>query len=100
MAGNVWYARDWYVPGHLPHPATDPQGPDMTQAARYAGAAGPSVVIKGGSYLCAPNFCACYRPAARQSQELGLGASHLGFRTVLTVRREADARLYQGQRSR
>jgi formylglycine-generating enzyme required for sulfatase activity len=41
------------------------------------------VVIKGGSWLCAPNFCARYRPAARQSQELGLGASHLGFRTIL-----------------
>ena len=49
--------------------------------------AGPSVVIKGGSYLCAPNFCARYRPAARQPQELGLGASHLGFRTVLNGRR-------------
>jgi formylglycine-generating enzyme len=44
------------------------------------------VVIKGGSYLCAPNFCARYRPAARQPQELGLGASHLGFRTLLNAR--------------
>ena len=84
MAGNVWeYARDWYVPEHPPSPATDPQGPDMALAAQYAGPTGPSVVIKGGSYLCAPNFCARYRPAARQPQELSLGASHLGFRTVL-----------------
>ena len=46
-------------------------------------------MIKGGSYLCAPNFCARYRPAARQPQELGLGASHLGFRTVLNAASES-----------
>lgn len=37
-------------------------------------------VIKGGSYLCAANYCARYRPAARQFQELDLGTNHLGFR--------------------
>jgi formylglycine-generating enzyme required for sulfatase activity len=40
-------------------------------------------VIKGGSYLCASNYCARYRPAARQPQETDLGAAHLGFRVVL-----------------
>jgi formylglycine-generating enzyme required for sulfatase activity len=40
-------------------------------------------VIKGGSFLCAPNYCLRYRPAARQPQEDGLGTSHIGFRTVL-----------------
>lgn len=39
--------------------------------------------IKGGSYLCAPNYCARYRAGARQGQELDLAASHLGFRTVV-----------------
>ena len=37
-------------------------------------------VIKGGSYLCARNYCARYRPAARQFQELDLGTNHIGFR--------------------
>jgi formylglycine-generating enzyme required for sulfatase activity len=43
----------------------------------------PAHVIKGGSFLCAPNYCLRYRPAARQPQEDGLGTSHVGFRTVL-----------------
>ena len=84
MAGNVWeYARDWYVPEHPPGAATDPQGPDMALAARYAGAAAPSVVIKGGSHLCAPNYCLRYRPAARQPQMVETGMAHIGFRCVV-----------------
>ena len=84
MVGNVWeYTQDWWVPGHQATPETDPMGPPEALAVRYAPATGPSVVIKGGSWLCAPNFCARYRPAARQPQELSLGSSHVGFRTIL-----------------
>jgi formylglycine-generating enzyme required for sulfatase activity len=39
-------------------------------------------VIKGGSFLCAPNYCMRYRPSARQPGEAGLGTGHTGFRTV------------------
>lgn len=39
-------------------------------------------VIKGGSYLCAPNYCARYRPEARQGQEVDLPTNHIGFRIV------------------
>jgi formylglycine-generating enzyme required for sulfatase activity len=39
-------------------------------------------VIKGGSYLCAENFCARYRASARQPLERDFSASHVGFRTV------------------
>ena len=39
-------------------------------------------VIKGGSYLCAGNYCARYRPAARQFGERGLGTDHIGVRFV------------------
>jgi formylglycine-generating enzyme required for sulfatase activity len=38
--------------------------------------------IKGGSFLCAANYCKRYRPAAREAQETGFSAAHLGFRTV------------------
>lgn len=44
--------------------------------------ASPTNVIKGGSFLCAANYCARYRPAARQFQERELGTDHIGFRLV------------------
>ena len=71
MAGNVWeYVRDAWSPKPASLAAPD--------AAR--------VTVKGGSWLCAPNYCARYRPAARQPQELSLGSNHIGFRTVLRDR--------------
>lgn len=39
-------------------------------------------VIKGGSYLCAQNYCRRYRASARQFQEAGFPTNHIGFRTV------------------
>jgi formylglycine-generating enzyme required for sulfatase activity len=39
--------------------------------------------MKGGSYLCAPNYCRRYRPAARQPQAIDTSTCHLGFRCVL-----------------
>jgi len=60
MYGNVWeWTADVY---------------DKKTTKRY--------VIKGGSHLCAANYCARYRSSARQPQEVGLGTSHIGFRTV------------------
>ena len=46
----------------------------------------PVNVIKGGSFLCAANYCARYRPAARQFQERDLGTDHIGFRLVDNAR--------------
>ncbi len=45
-------------------------------------AGGESNIIKGGSFLCAANYCARYRPAARQFQERSLGTDHIGFRLI------------------
>jgi sulfatase modifying factor 1 len=40
-------------------------------------------VIKGGTHLCAPNYCLRYRPAARQGQAIDSSTSHLGFRCIV-----------------
>jgi formylglycine-generating enzyme required for sulfatase activity len=42
----------------------------------------PRRVVKGGSHLCAPNYCFRYRPAARQPQMIDTGMAHIGFRCI------------------
>jgi sulfatase modifying factor 1 len=81
MIGNVWeWTSDRYRPSHPREAAVNPSGPEDVVLARGQP---ESRVIKGGSYLCSMNYCARFRPAARQPQEIDLSAGHLGFRTVL-----------------
>ena len=69
MIGNVWeWTSDWYRPSHPRDEAINPGGPEL-QDLLLARGQSPNRVIKGGSYLCASNYCARYRPAARQPQE-------------------------------
>ena len=80
MLGNVWeLTADRYTPDHTADTAS-PGGP-VAPVVRLA-AAGQRV-IKGGSFLCAPNYCMRYRAGARQAQDADLAASHIGFRTIL-----------------
>ncbi len=80
MIGNVWeLTADEYTDSHAFGPLARPGGP-------MGNAAGASRrVIKGGSFLCAPNYCRRYRAGARQPQEDDLATSHLVFRTVLNA---------------
>lgn len=87
MVGNAWeWTTDLYAPGHDPErSSTNPAGPVATRAFDPANSATPSRVIKGGSFLCAPNYCRRYRAAARAPQDTGLGTSNIGFRLVYPV---------------
>ena len=43
----------------------------------------PRKVVKGGSHLCAPNYCLRYRPAARQGEAVDTSATHIGFLCIV-----------------
>lgn len=75
LIGNVWeWTSSVYYPSHDYPPTADGKGVDAQQPGL------PVKVIKGGSFLCAPNFCQRFRPAARHAQDTGLGTGHIGFR--------------------
>ncbi|MEL1249288.1 formylglycine-generating enzyme family protein [Aurantiacibacter gilvus] len=83
MVGNVWeVTSDLFRPGHDPADTDNPRGPSENQAFDPLNPGFTSRVMKGGSYLCAPNYCQRYRPAARQGRDPGMGASNVGFRLV------------------
>ena len=65
-----------------------PRNPRVSAQNAQEGETIPRRVIKGGSHLCAPNYCLRYRPAARQGQAVDSSTTHIGFRCV---RRRADA---------
>jgi len=89
MTGNVWeWTSDWFTSRHpeeVERPCCVPRNPRVTSPEARPGETIPRRVIKGGSHLCAPNYCLRYRPAARQAQAIDSSTAHLGFRCIVRV---------------
>jgi formylglycine-generating enzyme len=89
MTGNVWeWTTDWFQEhAKIRKPCctiANPRGGDVEGSYDpRAQVRIPRRVMKGGSYLCAPNYCRRYRPAARMAQEFDTSTCHLGFRCIV-----------------
>ena len=83
MAGNVWeWTCDWYAPVRTAAGCCGAASEAESFDPRQPQVRIPRKVVKGGSFLCAPNYCMRYRPAARQPQMIDSAMSHLGFRCI------------------
>jgi formylglycine-generating enzyme len=83
MTGNVW---EWTTDAFTPNGGVQAERACCAPEHVLRGETYPRKVIKGGSHLCAANYCLRYRPAARQSETTDTSTGHIGFRCVLRDR--------------
>ena len=92
MARDVWEWTSGYFAaqsaGHVQPGCCAARNPRVTSAGAslipgQPGAHIPRRVLKGGSHLCAPNYCLRYRPAARQGEAVDTSTAHIGFRCIV-----------------
>lgn len=88
MIGNVWeWTTDWYTSAHRAGgccAVRNPRGGEREESVGpHEPVPIPRKVMKGGSFLCAPNYCRRYRPAARMAQPIDTSTCHLGFRCIV-----------------
>jgi formylglycine-generating enzyme required for sulfatase activity len=84
MIGNVW---EWTASPYAPPNAEAAAAAGKPACCGGGGKAGfTRFVVKGGSHLCAPNYCLRYRPAARNGEQVDSSTCHIGFRCITRAR--------------
>jgi formylglycine-generating enzyme required for sulfatase activity len=92
ISGNVWeWTSDWYSSQYYqyckensitnnpkgPNEAFNPNNPYIDER-----------IIRGGSFLCNASYCASYRVSSRMATDPNTSLEHLGFRTVMDLKKE------------
>lgn len=81
MIGNVW---EWTATKFSAHHRPGDESHVTCCPPPSGGDPGVNQVLKGGSHLCAPEYCHRYRPAARSPQSQDSSTTHIGFRCVVS----------------